>query len=194
MLTGISKRLSGKLRYELAKLVKPEMIAIAKNNGTALKGTRVSNFTHISYPENLLLGNHVFIGHFNYIDCFRKTIIEDGCQLSNYISILNHSSHFALRLYGEAYLHEQDHKGMVTGEVRIGKYTYIGPHSVIMPAVDIGMGSLVSAFSFLPAGKFPDFSILKGNPAKVIGDTRNLDSHLLEENPGLRAHYEKWSK
>jgi hypothetical protein len=107
---GISARLLGKLRNELAKIVKPEIISISKLNGVALTGTRVSNFTHISFPENLLLGNHVFIGHFNYIDCYKKTVIEDGCQITNFISVLNHSSHRSMRLYGEAYTTAKDPK------------------------------------------------------------------------------------
>lgn len=190
---GISSRLLERVKYELAKFVKPEMIAITTLNGTPLTGTRVSNFTHISSPQNLRLGNHVFIGHFNYIDCYKKTVIEDGCQITNFISVLNHSSHLSMRLYGEAYTYADNPKGTVVGEVRLGKFSYIGPHSVIMPGTDIGKGCIVSAYSYV-SGKFPDFSIIRGNPAKVTGDSRNLDLHLLEENPELKVHYEKWTK
>jgi len=190
---SFTSRLFGKIKYELAKLVKPEMISVSKHNNIALTGTRISNFTHISSPENLQLGNHVFIGHFNYIDCYRKTVIEDGCQLTNYISLLNHSSHLSMRLYGETYTYAKDPKGTVVGEVRLGKFCYIGPHSVIMPGTEIGKGCIVAAYSYV-SGKFPDFSIIRGNPAKVAGDSRSLDLHLLDENPELRAHYEKWTK
>jgi acetyltransferase-like isoleucine patch superfamily enzyme len=82
--------------------------------------------------------------------------------------------------------------GYVKGSVLIGKYSFVGPHSVIMPGTSIGKGSIISAFSYVK-GTFPDFSIIAGNPAKVIGDTRNMDESFLQEHPELRNFYEAWS-
>jgi acetyltransferase-like isoleucine patch superfamily enzyme len=60
-----------------------------------------------------------------------------------------------------------------------------------MPNTKIGKGSVVAAFSYVK-GDFPDFSIIAGNPAKVIGDTRQLDEPYLKENHQLRTFYDKW--
>ena len=84
-------------------------------------------------------------------------------------------------------------KGYVKGSVFIGKYTFIGPHSVIMPGTKIGKGSIVSAYSMVK-GDFPEFSIIAGNPAKVVGNTRNIDGPFLQANPELRTFYEEWAK
>ena len=43
-------------------------------------------------------------------------------------------------------------------------------------------------------GEFPDFAILSGNPAKVVGDVRNLDQVFLDQHPELKESYETWTK
>jgi acetyltransferase-like isoleucine patch superfamily enzyme len=63
-----------------------------------------------------------------------------------------------------------------------------------MPGVTIGKGSLVSAYSFVAAGEYPPFSILAGNPAQVVGDTREMDSEWLEDHAELRELYEEWAR
>ena len=79
-------------------------------------------------------------------------------------------------------------KGLITGPVEIGEYTFVGSHVVIMPGTIIGKGCIVAAYSFLD-GKYEDYSIVKGNPAKVIGDTREIDDWLLREFPELNEFY-----
>ena len=70
---------------------------------------------------------------------------------------------------------------------------FIGPHVTIMPDTHIGKGCIVSAYSYVK-GDFPDFSIIAGNPAKVIGDTRTIDESFLKENPSLKSNYDAWAK
>ena len=82
--------------------------------------------------------------------------------------------------------------GYVTGGVHIGKYSFIGPHSTIMPGTKIGKGSLVHAYSYVK-GEFPDFSIIGGNPAIVLGDTRTSDRALLDQYPELNSMYNEWT-
>lgn len=41
---------------------------------------------------------------------------------------------------------------------------------------------------------FPDFSIIAGNPAKIIGDTRKLDAQYLEDYLKLKELYYEWNK
>ena len=83
-------------------------------------------------------------------------------------------------------------KGYVKGSVFIGKYTFVGPHSTIMPNTKIGKGSLVSAYSYVQ-GDFPDFSIISGNPAQVVGNTKDMDAKYLEDYPELQEHYKSWA-
>jgi acetyltransferase-like isoleucine patch superfamily enzyme len=185
------------VKQKLIKLINfrkgPQIIWGYKNpGGRYCKNTRISNSTFIDYPENLSLGDNIFIGHYNFIEASHGIKIEEGCQITNFISITSHSSHISIRLYGRHYTEFNNHEGFVNGKVRIGKYTFIGPHTVIMPRSDIGKGCIISAFSYVK-GAFPDFSIIQGNPAKVIGDTRELDKEYLDQNPELKKFYDEWN-
>ena len=171
----------------LLKNITPEILGYQNTIGSFVKDSRVSNMTHIGNRENLLIGENVFIGHFNYIDCYEKVTIEDGCDLANYISILTHSSHHNVRFRANKSGQEKDIL-LSSNPVFIGNHTYIGPHSVIMPGTKIGKGCIVSAYS-LVSGNFPDFSIIKGQPAKVIGSTRDIDLPFLDNHPEYKEYY-----
>jgi len=160
--------------------------------GKFLKNTRIGSTTFIDNGKNLILGDYVFIGHHNYLEASNGVNIGEGCQITNFISIITHSSHTAIRLYGKKFTSFSDHEGYMKGSVRIGNYSFIGPHCVIMPGTIIGKGSIVAAYSYVK-GIYPDFSIIKGNPAKVVGDTRKLDSSYLEKNEILKTYYQEWA-
>lgn len=160
--------------------------------GRIISKTGVSSSTFIDYPQNLELGTGVYIGHHNFLEASNGLIIEEGCQITNFVSITTHSSHVSIRLYGAQYA-GGNMIGYVKGSVRIGKYSFIGPHSTVMPDTVIGKGSLVAAYSYVQ-GNFPDFSIIAGNPAKVVGDTRTKDSQMLQDFPELKDFYDDWAK
>lgn len=160
--------------------------------GKYLPHTRVSNSTFIGCRKKLKIADHVFIGHFNFLDSCNGLSIGEGCQITNYISILTHSSHIAIRLYGKSYIENKEHVGYEKGSVEIGNYSFIGPHSVVAPGTIIGKGSLVTAYSYVN-GSFPDFSILSGNPAKVVGSTRDHDQRYLRDHPELEEVYNSWA-
>lgn len=163
---------------------------IYNNNGQLIRNTRISNTTFIDHPESLELGVNVYIGHHNFIEASQGIIIHEGCQLTSFITMTSHSSHLSLRIYGANYAGD-DMKGYVKGKIEIGRYSFIGPHVTIMPDTHIGKGCIVSAYSYVK-GEFPDFSIISGNPAKIIGDTRTLDEPLLKEHPSLKSNYDAW--
>lgn len=163
---------------------------IKDDDGQILMGTRISNTTFIDHPTSLKLGENVYIGHFNIIEASNGMTIEEGVQITSHCVITTHSSHHSIRLYGKKY-NGSEMLGYVKGSIHIGKYSFIGPHSTIMPNSQIGKGSLISAYSYVK-GSFPDFAILAGNPATVVGDTRQLDAQWLEKHPELKANYNAW--
>jgi acetyltransferase-like isoleucine patch superfamily enzyme len=188
-------KIVNRLIYALSRRFKPNVYLIKRNfvSKRKLKNTRASNTSTFVEKEGIDLGDNVFIWHHTIIDGSNGVTIEDGCQIGAWNGIFSHSSHISIRLYGEKYGEIKDMKGYIRGSVFIGKYTFIGPHSVIMPNTKIGKGCLVSAYSYVK-GEFPDFSIISGNPAKVIGDTRQLDSKYLDENEELRNYYNQWAE
>ena len=179
-----------KLIYKLLlKRIKPEIIGYENNVKEKIELTGISNMTHISNKPNVTIGKHVFIGHFNYIDGYSKVHIGEGCQITNYVSILTHSSHNTLRLHGINTIPENlKEVGLQKGDTIIGDFTYIGAHSVIMPGSKLVKGCIVSAFSYVN-GVFPDYSILRGQPAKIIGSTKEIDKIYLEKNPEIKNFY-----
>ncbi|OQA02387.1 MAG: Galactoside O-acetyltransferase [Bacteroidetes bacterium ADurb.Bin408] len=192
------KRINRSLSYRLSKffrfMTKPRMLGIRKNfQGKSIEDTSIGNTTFIDYPENFVIWNHTYIGHHNFIEASQGITLGEGCQITDFVSITTHSSHISIRLYGAQYSKHSHHKGYLRGSIQIGAYSFVGPHTVIMPGTTIGKGSIVSAFSYVK-GNFPDFAVISGNPATVTGDTRELDKAYLEENPELKVLYESWSK
>jgi acetyltransferase-like isoleucine patch superfamily enzyme len=170
----------------------PKMInGFTNSNGEPILGTSVSNSTFIDNPHKLILGTKVYIGHHNFIEASHEITIEEGCQITNFVTITTHSSHNSIRLYGKQY-GGSDMVGYKTGSVRIGKYSFIGPHTTIAPNTSIGKGSIVSAYSYVQ-GVFPDFAIISGNPAIVIGDTRDRDQKYFIDHPELKQYYDEWA-
>ena len=189
------ERIKSRIYYEVLKRFKPEIVGYRYRGEDEVVGdfvldTRISNIAHLSNKKNLTIGTNVFIGHFNYIDGFDKVSIGNGCQITNYVSVLTHSSHNSIRLYGESYIEHwnKDMKGLLNAPVQIGEYCFIGPHSVIMPGTILGKGCVVSAFSFV-SGTFEDFSIIRGIPAKQVGSVKESDKELMEEYPRLKNLY-----
>jgi acetyltransferase-like isoleucine patch superfamily enzyme len=188
----IPNSLFHKILVRLFPTRRPRMISkIRDNQKRIISKTRISNATFIDYPETLELGINVYIGHYNFIEASQGIIIHEGCQLTSFITITSHSSHLSLRLYGKNYA-GTEMIGYVKGKIEIGEYSFIGPHVTIMPNTKVGKGCIVSAYSYVK-GEFPDFSIIAGNPAIVIGDTRTLDEPLLHANPLLKANYDEWA-
>ena len=188
------KALLRSLCYRWSTSLQPKMVyGFTRGDGVFLKRTRVSNMTRIEDVAQLVIEDNVYIGHFNLIDASGGLYIGEGCQITNYVSLLTHSSHVAIRLYGDRYLESKNHVGYLKKLSRIGPYSFIGPHSVLMPGVVLGKGSMVSAYSYISAGVYPNFAIFSGNPARVVGDTRELDAHWLEGRPELLSLYDAWA-
>lgn len=53
------------------------------------------------------------------------------------------------------------------GSIYIGDHSWIGASAIIMPGVHLGKFCIVAANSFINSS-FPDYSIIGGNPAKLI--------------------------
>jgi acetyltransferase-like isoleucine patch superfamily enzyme len=156
-----------------------------------LPHTRIAPSTCIEGEAGLRLGDHVFIGQFNFIDATAGLSIGEGVQITNFVSIVTHSSHRSIRLLGRQYATRQGAApGFVKGPVSIGAYSFIGPHSLIEAGARIGKACVVCAYSQV-RGEVPDFAIVAGQPARVIGDVRERDEALLQQHPELRAHYEE---
>ncbi len=155
--------------------------------------TRIAPSTCIEGEACLTLADHVFIGQFNFIDASAGLVIEEGVQISNFCSILTHSTHNALRINGRHFATAGGQPpGYVKAPVRLGAYSFVGAHCLIEPGSQLGKGAMLCAYAQL-RGIAPDFAIMAGQPARQVGDTRVRDAVLLARHPELREAYEAWA-
>lgn len=163
------------------------------SGGRLLAHTRIAPSTCIEHEEALQLADHVFIGPFCFIEASSGVTIGEGVQVTHHVSIVTHSSHRAQRLLGRSYVGwPHPRPGWIAGPVAIGPYCFIGPHSLLEAGTTLGRGCIVRAGSVL-RGEYPEFSVIAGNPAVVVGDAREGDRRWLDEHPELRAHYDAWA-
>jgi acetyltransferase-like isoleucine patch superfamily enzyme len=182
-----------KISYRLAKInqfiSKPRMLSYKRNfQKEKAIGLRIGNTTFIDSPKNLFLEDLVYIGHHNFIEASNTIKIGKGCQITSFVSMTTHSSHQSIRLYGAHYAKISEHVGYEKGPIEIGAFSFVGPFTVIMPSTKIGKGCVITAHSYVK-GEFPDYAIISGNPAKIIGDTREKDTVYLESHPDLKKFY-----
>lgn len=142
----------------------------------------------------MTIGDNVFIGHFCVLDGTGNLEIEEGCQIAGWSGIYTHSSHISIRLYGAHYqdIPEADKEGFFVLPVHLGKYVFVGAGAMIFPGVTVGKGALIHANTIV-SRDVDEFSVVAGNPAQVVGDSRQLDQKYLD-NDQLRQWYEEWQK
>lgn len=162
--------------------------------GVLLAHTRIAPSTCIEGEHGLTLADHVFIGQFNFIDAAAGLHIGEGVQITNFVSIVTHSSHRAIRLLGRGYATHTDGEmpGYIKGAVYIGAYTFVGPHSLIEAGTRIGRGALICAYAQV-RGEVPAFAVMAGAPARQVGDVRTADAALLAQYPEWAEHYRAWA-
>jgi len=193
--TAIRRNLRLWIETEVRKYKSPNMVYGYKDsNGELRMRTRISDTVFFYHPERIQIADNVFIWHYTIIDGTGGLKIDAGSQIGAWVGIFTHSSHVAIRIYGNHYqeVKESEKKGYPVAPVSIGKYVFIGASSKILPGVTIGDGALVSTGSIVTKN-IDRFEIVSGNPAEVIGDTRKLDQRYLDD-PQLRSWYNDWQK
>lgn len=158
---------------------------------TFRKYTRMSSTVTIMNKEALAVGDHVWVWHYTILDATEGLIIEEGCQIGVWVGIFTHGSERAIRLLGREFIHipNTERRGYTRGSVRIGAYTFVGAGSVILPGVTIGTGCLIGTGS-LVARDIPDYSIVVGMPAKIVGSTIDMDAELFKEHDYSGTYYD----
>jgi len=113
-------------------------------------------------PDNPLeIGAHSYIGMNSIINGFAtKVIIGNHVSIAQNVNIMADSG-------PNASLEMQKVFPLEKGAINIGNHSWIGASSIIMPRVTLGEFCIVAANSFINK-PFPSYSIIGGNPAKLI--------------------------
>jgi acetyltransferase-like isoleucine patch superfamily enzyme len=175
----------------VGKLHRPFMVLGYWNKTTCSfqKYTRISSSTLLMHRSNIDISDRCWIGPNSIIDGSNGVKIGEGVQIAGLSGIYSHSSHIAIRLCGKKYIEfEADERsGYVRGSVEIGDYTYIGVAAVVLPGVKIGRGCVIGAGSIVNSN-IPNFSIVAGNPGRIIGSTLSMDKEYFD-SPIVQADY-----
>lgn len=108
----------------------------------------------------VVVGNSCWIGPFTIIDGSGGLTIGNHCTISSGVHIYSHDNVKQTLSSGKLPIEH--------APVQIGNNTYIGPQTIISKGVTIGSYCVVASNSFVK-DSIPDFSIVAGNPAKIIG-------------------------
>lgn len=127
------------------------------------KGTVISSFCKIKATDGpLSIGTNVTIGANSFIAAHMKGIqIGKDCMIGPNASIVSINYSYD-RLDIPMCKQEQTSKGIV-----IGNDVWISSGSVVLDGAEIGDGTIVTPNSVV-SGKIPKYSIVQGNPGKVI--------------------------
>lgn len=119
-----------------------------------LKGEKMEIHGHCDKPTHL----GTWIGYYVTITAGSDWVKIGPCvDISSYTYISTHYTGKRAVGIGEKLI----------GPVEIGHHTYVGPYSLIEANTKIGHHSIVAAYSRV-RGKFPPYSFISGNPAKVL--------------------------
>lgn len=159
------------------------------------KHTRISSSAKLIDKYKLDIHDHVWIAHYVVIDSIGGVEICEGVQIGSLSAIYSHSSSDSIRLLGKDYIRvaSQNRPGYILKSVYIGEYTFIGVSTTILPGVSIGKGCIIGAGSVVTSN-IPDYSIAFGNPAKVVGDTRERDQKLFPEYLKNSTYFDNYIK
>ncbi|MFO7653418.1 MAG: acyltransferase [Candidatus Krumholzibacteriia bacterium] len=129
-------------------------------------GLRVHEGVRIRNVHRLSLGNDVELG----VDCFLQAggdiVLGNDVMLGPGVKIwsVNHRYDDLDRPIRE--------QGWDRAQVTLGDGVWLGANVFVMPGVEIPRGCVVTAGSVVHRKRYPEFAILAGFPARVIGHRR----------------------
>jgi acetyltransferase-like isoleucine patch superfamily enzyme len=140
----------------------------------------------------VIIGNRVYIGSSKII-CRNKIIFEDNILVSWGVTFYDHNSHSldyidrrrdinnVIEDYKNEkgdYLKNKDWSNVKSKQIIIKRDSWIGMEAMILKGVTIGEGAIVAARSVVTKD-VPPYSIVAGNPAKVV---KYLENRKNKEN------------
>jgi len=135
-------------------------------------GCRMRENAKILVPDQLVCGDHVWIGEGVIVDASGGLEIGDHTTLGSGSYIWSHSSVMANILMDN----RSGNPYIVRSRTRIGRGTFIGGPSVVYPGVSIGDRCIVMPMSVVTSD-VPDNTMVGGSPARVI---KQIDEAYIE--------------
>lgn len=116
-------------------------------------------------PSGITIGEGTIIGDRCFLDGRAKLAIGNHVDIASEVMIYN----------SEHDINSEDFHA-TSNPVTISDYAFIGPRAIILPGVKVGIGAIIAAGAVVTKD-VPDFAIVGGIPAKIIGERQNKDLH-----------------
>jgi maltose O-acetyltransferase len=124
-------------------------------------------------PTNIDIGADTIVGDHVFLDGRASLKIGSHVDIASSVMIFN----------SEHDLESEDFKARVE-PVTIHDYVFIGPRVIILPGVTVGRGAVIGAGAVVTKD-IPEFAIVGGVPAKVIGERKNKNPNYKLGRPRL---------
>ncbi len=128
-------------------------------------GSHLHMGTQFFYPAGVEIGRGTIIGQNAFLDGRDSLIIGNNVDIASDVLIYN----------SEHDLNAEDFHATIA-PVEIGDFVFIGPRAIILPGVKIGRGAVVAAGAVV-VHDVPEYAIVGGVPANVIGERKLKDLH-----------------
>jgi len=129
------------------------------------KGSVVHMWANFFDPSGITIGEDTIIGDHVFLDGRAPLIIGNHVDMASSVMIYN----------SEHDLESEEFKAR-TEAIKIDDYVFIGPRVTILPGVKIGKGAVVAAGAVVTKD-IPEFAIVGGVPAVIIGERKNKNPH-----------------
>jgi len=123
--------------------------------------------TFVEITSNVVIGNSVKIQSHSFI-CEGVTI-EDGAFVGHHVVFVNDKYPKAVKENMEP----MTKSDWTLQKTLVQKYASIGSNATILGGITIGTHALIGAGSVVTKD-VPDYAIVVGNPAKIIGSTKDI--------------------
>ncbi|WP_345853830.1 acyltransferase [Shewanella algae] len=137
-------------------------ISIGRNVGIECSGSLSDIGIGCYIGDNVGVGSGSFIGAAGGVNIGNDTIIGNNVTFHS-------ENHNFMQL--DKVIRKQ---GVNRQGIHVGNDCWIGANVTILDGVRIGKGCIVGAGAVVRSGDFPDYSILVGVPAKVIGNRNDI--------------------
>lgn len=125
-----------------------------------------------------------FIAADVYFDGYNYSIISigDNVTISREVMLLTHDYSLtnAMASIGKGVIKRHEGEMYTLKGISIGDNCFIGARASILPGTTIGNNCIIGACCVVK-GSIPDNSIVIGNPARIVGDTREYARKYLKD-------------